>query len=82
MARQGCTNAEIAGNAILDVCPTDRAVRKDFESACDRLGLSGRAIHRCLRVARTLADLADETSIKSEYLLEALSYRPKVGSPG
>ena len=82
LARQGCTNAEIAGNGILDVCPADPDVLKDFESACDRLGLSGRAIHRCLRVSRTLADLADDSLLKSEYLLEALSYRPKVGSPG
>ncbi len=80
--RQGCTNAELPGNSILDVCSVEATVLKDFESACDRLGLSGRAIHRCLRVARTLADLSGESSLSSACLLEALSYRPKIGSPG
>ena len=40
-----------------------------------RLKLSGRGISRVLKVARTIADLADEPSIRTQHLAEALMYR-------
>ncbi len=39
------------------------------------LGLSARAYHRCLRVARTLADMTNEANISDAHLSEALGYR-------
>jgi magnesium chelatase family protein len=51
---------------------------KDYfflECALERLKLSARAYHRALKVARTIADLDQETEIKTEHLEEALSYR-------
>jgi magnesium chelatase family protein len=41
----------------------------------DKLGLSARAYHRILRVARTISDLAGSTSIATEHLTEAIGYR-------
>jgi magnesium chelatase family protein len=41
----------------------------------DRLGLSARGIHRVLKLARTLADLAGEPTINSVHLTEALAFR-------
>jgi magnesium chelatase family protein len=41
----------------------------------ERLGLSARALHRCIRVARTLADLANSTRIEQTHLKEALGFR-------
>ncbi|NIY98900.1 ATP-binding protein, partial [Salipiger sp. HF18] len=41
----------------------------------DRFGLSARGYHRVLRVARTIADLADEDTIRRPHVAEALSYR-------
>ena len=37
--------------------------------------LSGRAIHRALRVARTIADLAGSAAVERSHMLEAISYR-------
>lgn len=74
-ARNGCINA-VLSNAQLDVvCILDQAARGLFAQAMDRLGLSARAYHRVLRVARTIADLAAETQIDVNHLAEAIQYR-------
>ena len=42
-----------------------------------QLHLSARAYHRMLKLARTIADLAERESIEAAHLAEALQYRPK-----
>jgi magnesium chelatase family protein len=51
-----------------------------FQDACDRLRLSGRGIHKTLRVARTIADLAQESILSEVTLLEAMGYRSKLSA--
>jgi magnesium chelatase family protein len=53
-------------------------VRDLLDSSAERLGLSARAYHRVIKIARTIADLANSPEVESEHILEAIQYRPKV----
>ncbi|WP_298185135.1 YifB family Mg chelatase-like AAA ATPase [uncultured Pseudomonas sp.] len=79
--RQGCANAHLDLNGVQQHCSLPNADRQWLENACERLGLSLRAAHRVLKVARTLADLDSAAHISRAHLGEALQYRPS-GSAG
>ena len=76
-ARQGADvcNAALTPDRLADCCPLSDEARTMFESAFERLGLTARAHDRVLRVARTIADLANSPVIEAEHLAEALQYR-------
>ncbi|MFC3608176.1 YifB family Mg chelatase-like AAA ATPase [Stutzerimonas tarimensis] len=76
LARQGCTNAALDLHAMREHCALQDDDRRWLEGACERLGLSLRAAHRILKVARTLADLEEAEAIGRAHLGEALQYRP------
>jgi magnesium chelatase family protein len=69
------TNGEIQGRLVWDSCEPDRAAVRLLDSAVDKLHLSARAYDRVLKVARTIADLANEPRVKSEHVAEALQFR-------
>ncbi|KQO44657.1 YifB family Mg chelatase-like AAA ATPase [Pseudomonas chengduensis] len=79
LQRQGTANAFLDLPGLRQHCALSGADRQWLESACERLGLSLRAAHRVLKVARTLADLAEQQQISREHLAEALQYRPAAG---
>ena len=56
-------------------CSIDTASRRLLETAVDRLGLSARAYHRVLKIARTIADLAGANIITADHVAEAIHYR-------
>ena len=81
VARQACPNAALAGNAIDEHCRLGPAQSRFLQSAAIRLGWSGRAFHRVLRVARSIADLEESETIEVAHLAEAIQYRRNPAMP-
>ena len=75
IARQGNTNQALSGKAIDEQCKLDDAAAKFLNTAAARLGWSGRSIHRCLKVARTIADLTGAGTVQVSHVAEAVQYR-------
>jgi magnesium chelatase family protein len=75
MNRQGMLNARLGTAETGTVCRLDRESRALVAAAVDRLGLSARAYHRVLKLARTCADLAAEPHIRRTDVSEAIGLR-------
>jgi magnesium chelatase family protein len=75
-------NAAMSAAQIRRHCTLDDPGRRLLHAAVDRLGLSARAYHRILKVARTIADLACAERIDSAHLGEAIQYRLLDRMPG
>jgi magnesium chelatase family protein len=75
-------NAEMRVGDIRAFCTLDQPSATLLRSAVESFGLSARAYHRVLRVARTIADLAAAESIEQSHLAEAIQYQPRHGYAG
>ena len=75
IARQGKPNAKLAVNEIDTICKPDEAGKAMLKTAIARMGLSARAYHRVLKVARTIADLEGAEKIAGGHIAEAIQYR-------
>lgn len=73
--RQNKPNAQLNATEISAQCALSPDLKQQFFTAAEKLSLSGRAQHRILRVARTIADLEESSSITNKHMFEALSYR-------
>jgi len=75
LQRSGKLNHALASHELENWCLPDHQGMNLLHKAIDQLGLSARAYHRILRVARTIADLAESETIMTTHIAEAISYR-------
>jgi magnesium chelatase family protein len=75
LARQGVCNARLGDAGVQRWCAPDVAGARLLELAMRRLGLTGRARQRVLRVARSIADLEAATALSAAHVAEALMLR-------
>ncbi|EHK67275.1 magnesium chelatase subunit ChlI family protein 2 [Achromobacter arsenitoxydans SY8] len=74
-ARQGKPNAGLAGAELDEFCAMDDEARGLLVQAMRRLKGSARAMHRALRVARTIADLDGQDRLAARHVAQAVQYR-------
>jgi len=75
LRRGGTANAHMSNRDIEKHCQLDKKDRHLVEQAINQLGLSARAYHRILKLARTIADIDGEKKINTQHLSEAIGYR-------
>ncbi|MEX2365430.1 MAG: magnesium chelatase, partial [Pseudohongiellaceae bacterium] len=75
MQRGGRLNAALSLTDMQEACALQKADAGMLQQAVTRLKLSTRAYHRILKIARTIADLAQQDQIGRSQLLEAINYR-------
>jgi magnesium chelatase family protein len=78
-AARGWLNVLLPNAALRAHCELDASARQLVADAVDRGGMSARAVHRALRVARTISDLAGEEGVSMLRIAEALQYRAYEG---
>lgn len=74
-ARRGKCNSQLSATELAEDCRLDNTTQALLSQAAERLQLSGRGLHRVLKVARSIADLGGHDDISSAHVAEALQYR-------
>ena len=78
--RQGEPNGTLSAAQIDTCCALDAAATRFLHAAAERLGWGGRRLHRCIKVARTVADLAGAEAIATAHVAEALQLQRVLAS--
>jgi magnesium chelatase family protein len=71
------SNADMGPTEVRRICQLSEEGRGLVKAAMQQLGMSARAFHRILKLARTIADLAESEQIGTTHLAEAIQYRPR-----
>ncbi|MBE6468079.1 MAG: ATP-binding protein [Alphaproteobacteria bacterium] len=69
------TNSQLKGKVLEEICQMDNDAEQLLIAFAEKNSMSARAYHRTLRLARTIADLQNESKILKLHIAEALSYR-------
>jgi magnesium chelatase family protein len=75
LERSGVTNGRLSGAALLEGCALDRAGSRTLSGLAAAKAMTARGIHRALRVARTIADLAERERVTADDITAAVSLR-------
>lgn len=73
--RQGIRNAKLSPQEIADYCHLSRECNEILDNAINRYGFSPRAVSSCIKVSRTIADIAGADEINGEHMAEAVELR-------
>ena len=73
--RQGCLNRQLNNQQLEHYCRLDNDGEALIMTSIDRLGLTARSFHKLLKLARTIADMAEADDITSAHITEAMTYR-------
>jgi len=73
--RSTMANGRMSGRQLREFCKLDEAGEMVLRQSLNELGLSARAHDKVLRIARTIADLADADHVAAEHVMEAVQYR-------
>jgi len=74
------TNSEMNVKDLSSMVKLTPKIRDLLDDSAERLGLSARAYHRVIKIARTIADLENSPNVEANHILEAIQYRPKVNA--
>jgi magnesium chelatase family protein len=75
IARQGKCNARLSDGQITRLCAPDTGGRSILNMSMEKLGFSARTRQRILKLARTIADLAGDETVRAQHVTEAVTYR-------
>ena len=75
LQRNNTLNSQLTHQQIDGVCTLNKTDQLLLQQAMEKLQLSGRAYHRILKLARTIADMSESDDIQTKHLMEAINYR-------